>query len=72
MVVSKMQCLRLFGRAVNISVLREQAVLQRKLFTTEGSGNGNEMLCSTAGDREQDKVMKLKDLNADSSCEYID
>jgi hypothetical protein len=67
-----MQCLRLFGRAVTISVLREKAVLQRKLFTAEGSGNGNGVLWSTAGDREQDKVMKLKDFNKDSSCEYID
>jgi hypothetical protein len=72
MLVLKMQRVRLLRRIEYTSVLGDKAVLQRKLFTSEGSGKGNGVLCSTTDDREQDEVMKLKDFNADSSCEYIE
>jgi hypothetical protein len=72
MLVLKMQCVRLLGRITNISVLREEAVLHRKVFTMEGSVKGNGVPCSTARDMEQDEVMRSKDFNADVSSEYIE
>jgi hypothetical protein len=72
MLVLKMQCVRLLGRITNISVLRKEAVLQRKLFTMEGSVKGNRVPCSTAGDMEQDKVMELNDFNMEGTYEYTE
>jgi hypothetical protein len=34
----------------------------------EGLGRGNGVPCSSVGDREQEKVMKLKDFNKDGGC----
>jgi hypothetical protein len=72
MLVLKMRHVRLLRRIENISVLGDKALLQRTLFTSEGPGKGNGLLCNTTDDREQDEVMKLKDFNADSSCECIE
>jgi hypothetical protein len=46
------------------------AVLIRNIFTTAGHGKGNGLPSITVGDREQDEVMNLKDLNTDCSCYY--
>jgi hypothetical protein len=40
-------------------VLREKAILQRKLFTVAGSGKGNEVPRSTS-ETNYDEVMKFK------------
>jgi hypothetical protein len=70
--VLKMQRATLLRRIQYISLLGNKAVLQRKLFTSEGSGKGNGVPCSTTDDKALDEVMKLKDFNAVDRCEYIE
>jgi hypothetical protein len=57
-----MQHVRLLGRNGNVSVLEEKAVLRRNLLKVEGCGKGNGIPCITEDDREQEEVMKLKDI----------
>jgi hypothetical protein len=65
-----MQRFSLLRRIVNISVLREKAVQERKVFTLEGPGKGNGVPFITVGDRDQDEVTKLKDFNMDGDGQY--
>jgi len=67
-----MQRVRLLGRTVNISLLGEKAVLRRNAFTIEGPGKGNGVPYITVGDRELEEVMKLKDINMEVGCKYIE
>jgi len=60
MLVSKMQRVRLLGRIGNISLLGERLVPRRNVFTMEEPKKGNGVHRLTAGDREQEEVMKLK------------
>jgi hypothetical protein len=46
---------------LNIYVLREKAVLLRKLFTVAGSGTGNGVAFSETCIKKEDKVMDLYD-----------
>jgi hypothetical protein len=41
----------------------EEAVLRRNVYTMEGPGKGNGVPCVIMGDREQDEVTKLKNIN---------
>jgi len=66
-----MQRVSLLGRTGNISVLGEKAVLRRNVFTMEGHGKGKGVPYTTAGYREQDEVMKLKDFIMNGGCQYI-
>jgi hypothetical protein len=43
----------------------EKAALRRNVFTIEGPGKGNRVACVTTGEREQDEVTKLKNINID-------
>jgi len=38
----------------------------------EGPGKGNRVPCITVGDRELEEVMKLKDINMEVGCKYIE
>jgi hypothetical protein len=58
-----MQRVRLLRRIVNTSILGEKAVLRRNVFTLEGPGKGNGVPCVTERDKEQEEVMKLKNIN---------
>jgi hypothetical protein len=62
----------LFGRMENICVLREKAILQRKLFTVSGSGKGNGVAFSDTCIKKEDEVMDLYDFYMTSSCKYIE
>jgi hypothetical protein len=44
-----------------------ETVLRRNVFTMEGSEKGNEVLCLTVGDVEQDEVTKWKEVVNNSS-----
>jgi hypothetical protein len=60
-----MQRVRLLRCIVNTSVFGEKAVLRRNVFTMEGPGKGNRVPSIITGDREQDEVTKLKNINMD-------
>jgi hypothetical protein len=60
--VLKMQRVGFLGRNENVTVLEEKAILRRNVFTMEGNGKGNGVPCITEDDREQEEVMKLKDI----------
>jgi hypothetical protein len=45
--------------------LGEKGVLRRNVFTMEGPGKGSGVAYVTEGDREQEKVMTLKNFNTD-------
>jgi hypothetical protein len=72
MLVLKRQLVNLLGRIVNISLLKEKAVLRKNVFTMEGPGKGNGFPCSSVQDREQDEVTNLKDFNMYVGSQYIE
>jgi hypothetical protein len=72
MFVLKMQLVNLLGRIVNISLLREKAVLRKNVFTMEGPGKGNGFSCSSVGGREQDEVTNLMDFNMYVGSQYME
>jgi hypothetical protein len=57
---------------VNICVLREKAVVQRKLFTVAGSGKGNRVTFSETCIKKEDEVMDLYDFYKASSWQKTD
>ena len=67
-----MQRVSLLRRNVSISLLGENAVLRKNVFTKEGPGKGNGIPCSSIGDRDQDEVTKLKEFNMDGGSQYIE
>jgi hypothetical protein len=58
-----MQRVRLLRGVVSTSILGGKAVLRRTVFTVEGPGKGKGVPCVTEGDREQEEVKKLKNIN---------
>jgi hypothetical protein len=46
-------------------MLVKKAVLRRNVFTMEGPVKGNGDPCVTTGEREQDEVTKLRNINID-------
>ena len=65
-----MQRVSLLGRIGNISLLGEEAILRRNIFTMEEHGKGNGVPCLKVGDKEKDEVMNLKDFIMDGCCQY--
>jgi hypothetical protein len=60
-----MQRIGVLRRIVNTSILGEKAVVRRNVFTAEGPGKGNGVPCVTTGDKEQEEVTKLKNIDMD-------
>jgi hypothetical protein len=58
-----MQRVRLLRRIVNTAVLGEKGVLRRNVFTVEGPGKGKGVPYVTTGEREQEKVTKLNNID---------
>jgi hypothetical protein len=67
-----MQRVRLIGRTGDISLLGEKAFLRRNVFKMEGHGKRNGVPCITAGDSEQEEVMKLEYFVMNGGCQYIE
>ena len=65
-----MQRVGLLRRTGHISLLQEESVVRRNVFTVEGHGKGNGVPCLTLGDREIDEVMNLKYFIMDGGCQY--
>jgi hypothetical protein len=71
-VLLNMQRVSVLGRTVNFSFFGVKALQRRNLFTTEGYKKGNGDPCSPVWERKQEEVMKLKYLNTDDGCQYIE
>jgi hypothetical protein len=50
----------------------EKTVLRRNVFAMEGHGKGKGVPCFNVGDREHNKVTKLKGFNMDGGCQYVE